>query len=47
MAKAYGFACDENPVGNSNQVQPQVPSEFPGAYPKGTTKLKLVLGAWK
>jgi hypothetical protein len=47
MAKAYGFAYDENPVGNSNQVQPQVPSEFPGAYPKGTTKLKLVLGAWK
>lgn len=47
MAKAYGFAYDENPVGNSNQVQPQVPSEFPGAYPKGTTKLKLVLGTWK
>lgn len=47
MARAYGFAYDENPVGNSNQVQPQVPSEFPGAYPKGTTKLKLVLGAWK
>lgn len=45
MARSYGFAYDENPIGGYKG--PQVPSEFPGAYPKGTETLKLVLGAWK
>ncbi|TCI90644.1 IPT/TIG domain-containing protein [Tenacibaculum sp. M341] len=47
MAKAYGFAYDENPVGKNIGKQPQVPSEFSGSYPKGTKKLKLILGPWK
>mgnify|MGYP001791342321 CR=1 FL=1 len=47
MAKAYGFAYDENPIGGNQGNQPQVPSEFTGAFPKKTEKLKLVLGPWK
>ncbi|SNR15380.1 IPT/TIG domain-containing protein [Tenacibaculum jejuense] len=47
MAKAYGFAYDENPIGGNQNNQPQVPSEFPGAYPEKTTQLKLSLGPWK
>lgn len=47
MAKAYGFAYDENPIGNSINTQPQVPSEFPGSFPKGTTKFEIILGSWK
>lgn len=45
MGRAYGFAYDENPIGGKGGAQ--VPSEFPGTYPKGTTQLKLVLGSWK
>ncbi len=46
MAKAYGFAYDENPIGGTQKGQPEVPSEFPGSYPKNTTQLKLTLGPW-
>lgn len=47
MAKAYGFAYDENPIGGAQNGQPEVPSEFPGVFPKKTDKLKLILGPWK
>ncbi|SEE64925.1 IPT/TIG domain-containing protein [Tenacibaculum sp. MAR_2010_89] len=45
MGRAYGFAYDENPIGGKGGAQ--VPSEFPGSFPKGTTQLKLILGSWK
>ncbi len=47
MARAYGFSYDENPIGGNQGNQPQVPSEFPGVFPKKTDKLKLILGVWK
>lgn len=45
MSMAYGFAYDENPM--HSIPGPQVPSEFSGAFPAGTTKLAIVLGPWK
>ncbi len=45
MGRSYGFAYDENPIGGYEGAQ--VPSEFSADFPKGTTKLELVLGAWK
>lgn len=45
MGRSYGFAYDENPIGGYGGAQ--VPSEFSADFPKGTTKLELVLGAWK
>ncbi|MFY7669640.1 IPT/TIG domain-containing protein [Tenacibaculum sp. MEBiC06402] len=47
MAQAYGFAYDEDPIEITKTNQPPVPAEFSGAYPTGTTQLKLVLGPWK
>jgi hypothetical protein len=47
MAQAYGFAYDEDPIEITKTNQPPVPAEFSGAYPSGTTQLKLVLGPWK
>lgn len=46
MARSYGFAYDENPNPKGGINQPQVPSEFSGAFPKGTTQFKLELGPW-
>lgn len=45
MSMAYGFAYDENPM--HSIPGPQVPSEFSGAFPAGTTQLSIVLGPWK
>jgi hypothetical protein len=46
MSRAYGFAYDENPNPLGGYLGPQVPSEFPGVFPKGTTQLLLELGPW-
>ena len=47
MAQAYGFAYDEDPIEIQQTNQPPVPAEFSGAFPTGTTQLKLELGPWK